>query len=98
MTQPPIPMEQDATWKQRTGHDGYDSTYSSTPIKCRFVQKRRTVRNAQNESVISEASMNCVEAVQAGDIITYGGKDWPVIAVSEVPDGDGVVWFREVAL
>lgn len=98
MTQPPIPMEQDATWKQKSTHDGYDQSWSSTTIKCRFVQKRRQVRNAQGESVLSEAAVNCIEAVQAGDIITYGGKDWPVIAVSETPDLDGIVWFREVAL
>jgi len=98
MTQPPIPMEQDATWKQKTTHDGYDQSWSSTAIKCRWVEKRRVVRNSQGANVVSEATMNCIEAVQADEIITFDGKDWPIIAVSKVPDLDGVVWFREVAL
>jgi hypothetical protein len=91
-------MKQDATWKQKGTHNGYGWTWTSTPIKCRFVQKRRMVRNSSGANVISEASLNCIEAIQEDDIITYNGKDWPVIAVSETPDGEGVVWFREVAL
>lgn len=98
MTQTPIPMEQDAVWKHQTGHDGYDPIFKSTAIKCRFVQKRRRVLNQAGEEVLSEASMNCLEEVKPGDIVTYGGRDWPIITVSETPDLDGKVWFREVFL
>lgn len=98
MTQPPVPMSQTATWKYQTGHNGDDPTYSTASISCRFVQKRRRVVNRTGDEVVSEATLCCLEAVKPGDVISFAGRDWPVVAVSETPDLDGVVWFREVYL
>ncbi|WP_157049484.1 hypothetical protein [Moorella stamsii] len=56
------------------------------------------VRNKQGEEVISEARVFCLEAVQPGDVLEYGGREWPVIAVSETPGLDGKLLYREVAV
>jgi len=48
--------------------------------------------------VVSEARVFCVEDIKPGDVLEYGGRDWPVIAVSEAVGLDGTVWFREAAV
>jgi hypothetical protein len=99
MTQPPIPMAQDVTWRQKTGYMAMGApTFTDHAIKCRMVFKRRTVKNKQGQDTVSEALMSCLEAVGPEDRITYKGKDWPVIAVGEYPDLEGKVWWYEVAL
>ena len=91
---------QDAIWKRTEGRNAYGkpTTTTSIPIKVRWEGKRRLVRNAQGQEVVSEARAFCVEPVQPEDTLNYEGKDWTVIAVSEVPGLDGQVHFREVSL
>ncbi len=91
-------LNQSATWKQATGLNEYgEPITASQTIKVRWEGKRRLVRNPSGQEVVSEARVFCLEAIQPGEIITYGGKDWPVITVSEVPDLDGTA-YREVAV
>lgn len=90
---------QDAVWKGVEGRDAYGKPKTtSTPIKVRWEGKRRLVRNAQGQEVVSEARAFCAEPVQPGDLINFNGKDWEVIAISEVPSLDGEVYFREVSV
>lgn len=92
-------LNQTAQWKQMVSSDGYPpQPGSGTAIKVRWEAKRRLVRNPQGQEVVSEARVFCLETVQPGDVLEYGGRDWPVIAVSETPGLDGTVQFREVAL
>ena len=94
-----IPMKQSATWKRTTGYNQYgEPTTSATTISCRWAGKRRMVRDIHGETVVSDATMNCADAIAVGDILTYDGRDWPVINVMETPDLNGVVHFREVFL
>lgn len=67
------------------------------PIKVRWEGKRRLVRDKQGQEVVSEARFFCLEEVSPGDIVEYGGREWLVIAVTEIPDLDGQVIYREVA-
>jgi len=91
-------LNQAATWKRKTGQDEYGEPDTvDTDIRVRWEGKRRMVRNQQGQEVVSEARVYCKEAVQPGDIMTFGDREWPVIAVSETPDMGGQVLYREVA-
>ncbi|HHW26248.1 MAG TPA: hypothetical protein GXX23_02780 [Firmicutes bacterium] len=93
-------LNQTAKWKKMTSSDGYppQPEEPGTEIKVRWEGKRRLVRNAQGVEVVSEARVFCVEDIKPGDVLEYGGRDWPVIAVSETPGLDGKAMFREVAV
>lgn len=91
-------LNQSATLKKVTGYNEFaEPITTSQTIKVRWESKRRLVRDKQGQEVISEARFFCLEDVQPGDVIEYGGKEWTVITVSEVPDLDGNIVYREVA-
>lgn len=93
-------LNQIAQWKKMIGgEDGYPPQPGSpTEIKVRWEGKRRLVRNAQGVEVVSEARVFCIEDIKPGDVLEYGGRDWPVIAVSEAVGLDGKTMFREAAV
>jgi hypothetical protein len=93
-------LNQRAIWKKLVSEGGYppQPQEPGTEIKARWEAKRRLVRNAQGVEVVSEARVFCEVAVNPGDVLEYGGRDWPVIAVSETPGLDGKAMFREVAV
>lgn len=92
-------LNQTATWKQKTGQDAYSQpTFAADrTINVRWENKRRLVRNSKGQEVVSEARVFCIEAINPDDVFTFGGRDWPVIAVLEDPDLAGTVLYREVA-
>lgn len=99
MTQPPVPMNQSATWKRFLGNDGDDNVYSEAPIICRIEQKTRMVKLLNGDTLESVGMLWCVEAARPGDIIRYQGRDFPVGGiVSQATDLDGVVHWRVMAL
>lgn len=93
-------LNQQATWKRMVSEDGYPPhpEEPGTYIKVRWKAKRRLVRNAEGVEVVSEARVFCVEDIRPGDVLEYGGRDWPVIAVSDAVGLDGATMFREVAV
>lgn len=93
-------LNQTAQWYQKTGTNAYGEPEFAAPvqIKVRWEGKRRLVRNAQGEEVVSEARVFCLKAVATGDKLEYGGRQWPVIAVSEMPGLDGGISHYEVAV
>lgn len=92
-------LNQTATWKRVTGLNEYGEPITTNQaIKVRWEGKRRLVRDKQGQEVVSEARVFCLEAVQPGDVLNDGARDWPVIAVSECPDLAGNVLYREVAV
>lgn len=93
-------LKQTATWKKIVSVGGYPPTPQEpgTSIKARWEEKRRLVRNAKGQEVVSEARAFCLEAVQPGDVLNYNGRDWIVIAVSEAVDLGGTIRYREVAV
>ena len=93
-------LNQTAIWHYTTGQMneyGEPSTSSKT-IKVRWEGKRRLVRDNQGQEVVSEARVFCIDPVKPGDRLEYGGREWPVIAVSTVPDLDGKESHREAAI
>ena len=91
-------LNQRAVWKRKTGSNEYgEPVTKQKTIKVRWEGKRRLVRDKQGQEVVSEALFFCMEDVQPGDIISFGGKEWTVITVSEIPDLDGQVIYREAA-
>lgn len=92
-------LNQTVTWKRVVGLNEYGEPQTEEQeIRVRWEGKRRLVRNAQGQEVVSEARVFCEEAVQPGDILERGGRDWPVIAVSEIPGLDDTEQYREVAV
>jgi hypothetical protein len=93
-------LNQNARWKKLISKDGYppQPEEPGTEIKVRWEAKRRLVRNAQGQEVVSEARVFCLGDVQPGDVLKYGDRDWPVIAVSEAVTLDGKTMFREAAV
>ena len=92
-------LNQTATWHYVTGQNSYgEPTFSSKTISVRWEGKRRLVRDKDGREVVSEARVFCADVVQPGDELEYGGRSWPVIAVSTVPGLDGAENHREVAL
>jgi len=75
-------------WRRpRIGVDGYGQPSFGSPVetKGRWLEKRRLVRNAQGEQVISEVSVTLApdEAVAVGDQLSLDGSTYlTVIAVS----------------
>ena len=92
-------LNQTAIWHYVTGMNEYgEPEFGSKEIKVRWEGKRRLVRDQYGNEVVSEARVFCVETVGPGDVLTYDGTDWVVIAVSDIPGLDGAEQFREVAV
>jgi hypothetical protein len=92
-------LNQTATWHYVTGLNEYgEPQTSSKTINVRWEGKRRLVRGKDGREVVSEARVFCTDAVQPGDELEYGGRSWPVIAVSTMPGLDGAESHREVAV
>ena len=86
-------LNQDVTWKEKTDQDFYNKpTYSSSSIKARKEKKRRMVRDAQGEEVISETTVYTQSNIGLEDQID--GEQ--VINVSEWIDKGGDVVGNEV--
>lgn len=76
------------TWKHKTGNDGDDDIYSSSTISCLWAHGAKVVRTVQGDELQCQAICKCEAAVQAGDLITKGGRDYPVLGlVGESYDG-----------
>ena len=80
-------LAQDVWRRARTGVDGYSQpTYAAaTQTKGRWLEKRRLVRNAEGEQVLSEvtATLGPAEAVAVGDQLSADDSIYlTVIAVS----------------
>jgi hypothetical protein len=89
--------------KSRSGVDGYGQPTFSAAVqtKGRWLEKRRLVRNAQGEQVISEVSVTLApdEAVAVGDQLSLDGSTYlTVIAVSADRDLVGGVVLKKAYL
>ncbi len=83
------------TWKHKTGNDGDDDVYTSSTITVLWAHGARVVRTAQGDELHCQAICKTEAAVVSGDVITYGGRDYPVLGLVGVAyDGS----MRSVAL
>lgn len=93
-------LNQTASWQSKTGNNSYgEPTYGADcTINCRFEAKHSLVRNANGVTIDSMTKMYCVENIQEGDLITYGGRTYIVLQVTDQPWVDGTINHREVYL
>jgi len=89
--------------KSRSGVDGYGQPIFGTPTqtKGRWLEKRRLVRNAQGEQVISEVSVTLSpdEAIAVGDQLSMDNSMYLiVIAVSADRDLAGGLVLKRAYL
>jgi len=83
------------TWKHKTGNDGDDDIFSSSTITVLWAFGAKVVRTAQGDELHCQAICKTEAAVVSGDVITYGGRDYPVLGLVGVAyDGS----MRSVAL
>ena len=88
-------LTDNAIWLKSTGEKYISGMgkYEEIPIKCRFENDRKIVRNLAakgntNSSsvsgiveVVSEALVICIEPIGLNDSIVYEGRQWQVLAV-----------------
>jgi len=89
--------------KSRTGVDGYGQPTFAAPTQTngRWLEKRRLVRNAQGEQVISEVSVTLSpdEAIAVGDQLSMDNSMYlTVIAVSADRDLAGGLVLKRAYL
>ena len=83
------------TWKHKIGNDGDDDIYTTRTIPVLRAMGARVVRTAEGDELHCQAICKCEAAVVAGDVITFGGRDYPVLGlVGESYDGS----MRSVAM
>lgn len=83
--------------KQIIGKDEYgDIQTEIETIKGRLQFKHKIVVNAEGQQVTSSATLYTKENLKLSDFIIYNGKEFKIIAISEIVGLDGNVEFREV--
>lgn len=77
---------QEFGWRHRTGTKDngtaiFNPARPAAPltVKGRIDYKRRLIRNEKGEQVVSEARVLTMSAVDVGDIVVIGGREWPVL-------------------
>lgn len=92
-------LNQSITHKSKSSVNVYnEASYTSATIKARFQYKRKVVRKANGEEVISNAQAFTTTQVKPDDVITFDSTDWNVIAVENCVDLEGNVNHYEVYL
>lgn len=91
-------LNQDATWKCKTGQDGYGQPIFDvgTAIKVRWQGKRQLIRDTQGQEVVSQAEVWLLEDAAPEDHLVYAGQEYPIVSVGETVDLEGNVRFRKV--
>jgi len=83
------------SWKHKTGNDGNDDTYTTSTITVLWAHGAKVIRTVQGDELQCQAICKCEAAVEAGDVITKDGRDYPVLGLVGVSyDGS----MRSVAL
>lgn len=89
---PYLTTTQQVTLKHRSAVDANgQATYSSTTERARVDERLRLVRTSDSETLQSVAVvlLRPGATVEVDDRITYGGQEWPVIAVYSAPGLNG---------
>ncbi len=83
------------SWKHKTGNDGDDDIFTTSTISVLWAFGAKTVRTIRGDELQCQALCKCEAAVEAGDTITYEGRDYPVLGlVGAAYDGS----MRSVAM
>lgn len=94
-------LQQAAIWKPAIGRDAYGTPQygADTLIACRWEWKRRLVRNAAGQEVVSEGRVFLTAPVKVGDgLIDPEGRAWTVLTSSPQAGLAGRELYREVTI
>lgn len=83
-----------------SGTKTYDPPRGQDPgvIKGRMEFQRKTITKADGQEYVSEAVLRTSSPIFTGDLVTYGGREWAVQAVSDKLGLFGGVDHREARL
>lgn len=88
---------QEVKIKRVVGKDEYgDIQTEIETIKGRLQFKHKIVVNAEGQQVTSSATLYTKENLKLSDYILYNGKEFKIIAISEIVNLNGEIEFREV--
>lgn len=88
---------QEVKIKRVLGKDEYGDVQTEIKtIKGRLQFKHKIVVNAEGQQVTSSATLYTKSDLKLSDFILYNGKEFRIIAISEIVGLDGNVEFREV--
>jgi hypothetical protein len=89
------PLRQTCTWSHATTSGLYGPTYEDVDIRCRFSQESEKVKKPNNQEVISNAMIRCLEPIGASDKITYNDIVYPVLSVKAITGiGGGLIEYE----
>lgn len=102
-------LQQNAQWVAANGHDenGQVIKAAAVAVKCRWDGNQKLVLNSQGEQVLSTGNVmlsgdlvhpTLNRAIQTGDFLNDGTRDWIVLNVAGVPDIEGNTDHYEVSL
>lgn len=72
-----------------------EPTYTSSTIKARFQYKRRMITTKNGQNIVSEAQLYTTSLIKEDDLITYDGKDWPIVVVETIVGLNGATSHYE---
>ena len=83
-----------------SGTKTYDPPRGQDPgvITGRMEFQRKTITKADGQEYVSEAVLRTSSPIFTGDLVTYGGREWAVQAVSDKLGLFGGVDHREARL
>jgi hypothetical protein len=93
-------LNQTVMWSEKTGKNQYNEPEYAAPIAIdgRFEYKRKLVRNAEGEQVVSEAQLFTTEKVKSGDKLNHDSTDFIIITAGGQPGLSGDIEFYEAAI
>jgi len=69
------------TWKHKTGNDGDDDIFTSSTITVLWAFGSRVIRTIRGDEIQCQALCRCEADVEAGDVITFESRDYPVLGL-----------------
>lgn len=92
-------LNQNITLKSVTSVNEYNEpVFTTSTIKARFEYDRTMVKNEKGEEVVSEAMLFTTNTIKADDVISYDGKDFPIISVANIVGLEGNLSHYEARL
>lgn len=89
-----------ASHEVKTGADDFNQPIYAAPVNipCMIASKRKMVRSATGQEVISESTLYTDVSVKPDDRITFDGVQMIVITSAPMRTLDGSILFYEVSL
>lgn len=88
-------LRQTAILLKKIGQNHFgESLFSSFAINVRYENRIKIISDIRGQEIVSEARFFCLEEVNPGDEIEYGGRRWEVVSVLDAVDLNGDIMYR----